>query len=154
MCRERVVRRLTACGCTFAFLLVFGAGQRPALGGPIENVIEIDGNPQDDPAAGLDWCCLDDGTCVDDARVLLFSGRVFDLCPDSPDPGAVASVVCVPAGDKETNSAFTQDTKDGQEIGIEANGDWRHTVKSVPDKDDIVNAMAALLVDPISGHKI
>ena len=43
---------------------MLGVMKELALGGPIHNGLEIDGNLQEGAAAGLDWCCLGDGTCA------------------------------------------------------------------------------------------
>ena len=60
----------------FCAILVLGGLPAFALGGPIENVFEIDGNPQDGAGPGLDWCCLDDGSCLADPRVKAFSNSL------------------------------------------------------------------------------
>jgi hypothetical protein len=139
--RQRQMWRYGRKLCTWSLVaLAFGTLPSLVQGDPITNVIEIDGDPHDGAAPGLDWCCLEDGSCIGDPRVKSFSGRLFDLCPDNPDSAACQSA-------KEVNSVFHTNSKDELEIGG-PEGEWRHVTGTAPDKDDIVNAMAALLIDP------
>ena len=87
--------------------------------------IEIDGNVIDDPGDGADWCEIVYGA---PGCVILFSGVVPDLPPRTIFTGG---------GSKDIQDISSWEWKDG----------------SVPNKDDIRNAMVALAIDPDTGHR-
>ncbi|MHC4445254.1 MAG: hypothetical protein ACYTA5_21860, partial [Planctomycetota bacterium] len=109
-----------------AAVIAIGTFQSAVLAGPIENVIEIDGDNTDGAASGTDWC---------------------EIIAD-PDNTTFAFSELVPDGDNKTIFT-TGGSKDELDIP-----NWRHKDGSVPDKDDMQNGVAAIINDGISGHQI
>ncbi|UCF34017.1 MAG: hypothetical protein JSV78_01665, partial [Phycisphaerales bacterium] len=109
--------------------VAFGALPGLALAGPIENVIEIDGNCTDDGDVGLDFGAVADGSAAGDPRIIVASDLVVDPAP------------------------LTIFTKGGSKDELDIpNWEWKDG--SVPDKDNLLNGIAVLLEDPDTGDRI
>ncbi len=112
-------------------VIVFALGALPclALGGPIENVIEIDGNCTDEAGGGLDFGAVADGSAAGDPRIIVSSGLVMDPAPLTIFTGG---------GSKDDLDIPNWQWKDG----------------SVPAKDNFTNGIAVLMEDPVTHHRI
>ena len=99
------------------FVLTFGAPRSWAQGVDNPTVFELDGNTQDNAAAGLDW------ESVFPPNIPLTANPIQDPAP---------LTVFTTGGSKDTNNVRQ----------------WRHKSGSVPDKDNILQAMAAALPLP------
>jgi len=99
------------------FVLTFGAPRSWAQGVDNPTVFELDGNTQDNAAAGLDW------ESVFPPNIPLTANPIQDPAP---------LTVFTTGGSKDTNNV----------------SQWRHKSGSVPDKDNILQAMAAALPLP------
>ena len=119
--RKQPMKKLNILTCTMialGFVLTFGAPGSWAQGVDNNNVFELDGNTQDNPAlTGLDW--------------------------ESMFPVGTP-LTANPIQDPAPLTIFTQ----GGSKDINDVSQWRHKSGSVPDKDNILQAIAAALALP------
>src|SRR5215813_2464473 len=106
------------------------------------DTFEVEGNAVDDSGAGLpeDWNSIISSS---DANGVLPQGQLSGPSGGaSPriyiDDTGVADQIFTTGGSKDANSL----------------SGWRHTIGSVPDKDEILHGGAAAYTDAVTGHRI
>ena len=118
----------------------------PTIPPALCNTFEIEGNAIDDsgfPGLPEDW---DDDLSVTET----FAVGPQGVISGSPTTGSVAEVRTFVNDLGAADRIFTQGgSKDFNDIS-----DWRHTIGSVPDKDEITHGGAARYHDPATGHEV
>jgi hypothetical protein len=118
----------------------------PTPGAPptaVSNIFELEGNVCDNPAlAGTDWNEVNPNT--DPAC----NPGFVSTDPDGAGPFQLATFVIDTCPDDRVYRVGT--SKDFQDIA----GNWHSDIGSVPDKDEITHAYAAIGVDPGTGNRV